>query len=103
MDSETSSLIKTAITIITFIIGLAVSVWRITNASNKNKEELKTLIHGIDKRMVAIEVETKHTREDHDRVVKVESRVDGHDDDLARQWGRIRTAEKEEQKEVRST
>lgn len=80
-----------------FIISLVVAVWKITDTSNKNKNEVITAIHEVDKRLVAIEVITEDTKGDHDKVVELNKVVEGLDEDVARQWGRIRHAENREQ------
>lgn len=77
-------------TIGSFIIGLALAVWKITATSNGNKEELQKSITALRLSINTIEIETKHVRSDHDKVVQLDVKVEKAQKDLNGLGNRLR-------------
>jgi hypothetical protein len=74
----------------TFLIGLVVAVWRITAAIANHKSEIISKINSLEVKLTAIETDTKHSRDDHDAVVKLATVLEKNCLDVQNQWGKIK-------------
>lgn len=81
--------LETLIEIAALIFSILAAVWRINSKINASKQQMLDKISSISERLAVIEEKTTSSREDHDKVVAFETKLDKTREDLQNQWNVI--------------